>query len=352
MSKFNRSHNNFFKWLLFFSLPFQFALIQTNEFKNSSFIKFYTTNFDYFSEIRKNIFSIFPFSIGDIFYLLVVILAINYILKNKSYYLNYRSRFFIDFLSVISFIHILFQLSWGFNYHSKSLETKLNIEKIYSDQDLEKVIKFLILETNKLHSQLSINDTLPVKFPFNKKQARKLLANNKIDIVKESIWSTLISYGGYSGYLNPLTLEAQVNKKIPMISYLTTIAHEQSHQNGIARENESNYFAYKKTSTNDNPFIRYAGYSFALRYCISDFFKKNPENSKLLYKTINPGIKENFIEVNEFWKKYQNPLEPILKGFYDQFLKINSQKKGIESYNEMVKFVIFDFNNNIDLKIK
>ena len=52
---------------------------------------------------------------------------------------------------------------------------------------------------------------------------------------------------GFSGYLNPFTLEAHVNEKIPMISYLTTIAHEQSHQTGIAHENESNFWAFKKT---------------------------------------------------------------------------------------------------------
>ena len=55
---------------------------------------------------------------------------------------------------------------------------------------------------------------LPVEFPFNKKQARMLLANEKNDIVKNSIWSTIISYMGYAGYLNPFTLEAQVNEKI------------------------------------------------------------------------------------------------------------------------------------------
>lgn len=349
MNKFNKSCRvSFFKWLLLISLPFQYILIQNNEFENSNFINLYIANFNYTSELRKSIFSIFSFSIGDIIYLLIVILAITVIFKYRSYYLNYKFHFLIDLLSVISVVNILFQISWGLNYHSESLESKLNIEKSYSDQDLEKVVSFLIFETNKLHHQLSKNDTLPVEFPFNKKQARMLLANEKNDIVKNSIWSKIISYMGYAGYLNPFTLEAQVNEKIPMISYLTTIAHEQSHQNGVARENESNYWAYKKTSNNKNPYIKYAGYSFALRYCISDLYKKNPKKSKLLSQSIHLGIKKNFNDINKFWNKYKNPLEPVFKKSYDSFLKINNQKLGISSYNKMVSLVIFDLKNDVE----
>ena len=348
MNKFYKPYNNFLKWLLFFLLPIQFILIKTDEFKNSSLINLYTTNYNYISEFRKNIFSKFSFSVGDLIYLLIVILVVTAIYKNRLYYLNYKSRFFIDLFSVISAVSIVFQISWGLNYHSQSLESKLNIEEPYSDHDLEKVVSFLIYKTTKLHSELSKNDTLPITFPFNKKQARLLLADKKNNIVKNSIWSTLLSYTGYAGYLNPFTLEAQVNEKIPMISYLTTIAHEQSHQNGVARENESNYWAYKKTSNNKNPYIKYAGYSFALRYCMSDLFKKNPKKFKLLSKNINTGIKKNLNDINKFWDKYQNPFEPIFKRSYDSFLKLNNQKRGISSYNEMVTLVIFDFKNDIE----
>ena len=153
---------------------------------------------------------------------------------------------------------------------------------------------------------------------------------------------------GYSGYLNPFTLEAQVNNKIPMISYLTTIAHEQSHQDGIALENESNYWAFKKTSTNRNSYIKFAGYSFALRYCLSDLYSINPIKAKILANKISPGVKKNFNAINKFWSNYKNPFEPFFKKTYDIFLKINSQKSGIKSYNEMVSLVVFDLKNDIE----
>jgi len=349
MSSFKRSYKTtFVKWLLLISLPFQFIIIQNDDFKNSDFIDFYVNNFNYLSDLRKSIFSLFSISFGDIFYLLLVILTITFIFNNKSYYLNYKSHFFIDVFSVISVTHLFFQISWGLNYYAEPLESKLNIENSYSDENLEKVVSYLIFKTNDLHYQLSKNDTLPIVFPFDKKQARTFLANEESEIVKSSIWSTPLSYMGYSGYLNPFTLEAQVNSKIPMISYLTTIAHEQSHQKGVAAENEANYWAFKKTSLNKNPYIKYAGYSFALRYCISDLFRKNSKKASVLSKKISPGVKKNFNDINKFWDKYQNPLEPFFKNTYDTFLKFNNQKSGIISYNEMVALVVFDLKNDIE----
>ncbi|MDG2372471.1 MAG: DUF3810 domain-containing protein [Flavobacteriaceae bacterium] len=353
MNKLNNYNKNYLiKWLLAISFPFQFILIQKEGFLNSTFFHFYVDNYKYISDLRTSFFSFFLISIGDIFYSLFVVLSIVYFLKNKSYYFNYKTRFFIDIISVLSFINIFFQLSWGLNYQSQPLEIKLKIDKSYSEEDLEKTISYLIFKTNYLHKKLSKNDTSAIKFPFNKKEARLLLEDEDTGIVKNSLWNTPLSYMGYSGYINPFTLEAQVNAKIPMISYLTTIAHEQSHQKGVAAENESNYWAFKNTSTNKNPYVKYAGYSFALRYCMSNLYKRNSKKARILSEEIFPGVKKNFNDINEFWKKYQNPFEPIFKKTYDKFLKINNQKSGIASYNEMVSLVIFDLKNDINSQKK
>ena len=52
------------------------------------------------------------------------------------------------------------------------------------------------------------------------------------------------------------------------------------------------------------------------------------------------GNLQNIRESDEFWKQYQNPLEPMFKIFYDHFLKINQQEDGLESYNRMVELLI------------
>ena len=343
-----RYKNQTLKWLLIISFPFQFLVTRSEEFKNSSFIEFYNDNYLSISNLRNRFFSFFTISIGDILYFLFTILLLNYIYKNRSYYFNFKTHFFLDILALVSFINIFFQISWGLNYLSKPLETKLNINKSYSVEDLEKTISYLINKTNYLHQKLSKSDTSAINFPFNKKEAVLMLEEEKIGIAKNSLWSNALCYLGYSGYINPFTNEAQVNKRIPMINYLTTIAHEQSHQTGIAREDESNFLAFIKTTSNSNEYIQYAGYCFALRYCLSDLFKKKPNNAKIFLKDISQGVIKNFNESDQFWSKYQNPIEPFFKKIYDRFLKINNQKSGIKSYSEVVSLLIFDIKKHID----
>jgi hypothetical protein len=71
---------------------------------------------------------------------------------------------------------------------------------------------------------------------------------------------------GFSGYLNRL-LKAQVNYIGPMYSFPMTTNHEMAHQMGFASETECNFIGFL-VNQNDNLYIQYSGYSYALRYCL------------------------------------------------------------------------------------
>ena len=88
------------------------------------------------------------------------------------------------------------------------------------------------------------------------------------------------SVSNNSGYLNPLTLESHVNKNIPAFNYITTAAHEMAHQLGIAAENEANFIAFYTSINNPDPFIKFSGYSFGLKYCYADLYKLNQKKAK------------------------------------------------------------------------
>ncbi len=55
---------------------------------------------------------------------------------------------------------------------------------------------------------------------------------------------------------------------------------------------------------------------------------------------INPGVKANYAEVTAFWKRYENPMEPLFKSVFNTFLKINKQPQGIRSYNQVVALLV------------
>ena len=145
---------------------------------------------------------------------------------------------------------------------------------------------------------------------------------------------------GYSGYLNPFTLESQANSEIPKLNYIITSMHEMAHQLGIASEREANFIAFYTSIQHSDPLIQYAGYTFALRYCFSELYKADQEMAKRQIQRLKPGVLKNFQELTQFWNRYQNPFEPFLKKGYDTYLKANGQKQGIQSYNAMVGLVV------------
>jgi hypothetical protein len=120
-----------------------------------------------------------------------------------------------------------------------------------------------------------------------------------------------------------------------------------AHQLGIAAENEANFIAFFTTINNPDPFIKFSGYSFGLKYCYADLYKLNQKKAKELIAKLKPGILKNFQEQSAFWKAYENPFEPYLKKGYDKYLKANGQVLGIQSYNAMVALVIAYSKENI-----
>lgn len=332
--------------IFIFLLPAQIYWYRNKTFFDY-FFNYYIDNFDKIANTRLFLLSYINFSIGDIIYAIIIFLIIYQLWIKSIFYLTHKKVFLFEFLSFASIAFFFFQISWGLNYKKEGLSAK--IKNNYDQIELEKTVNYLINKSNELNFKLTNNDSLKVNFPFNKKQAKLYFNNSGVYFcVKSSFFTELLSYMGFSGYINPFTLEAHVNENIPMLSYIVTIAHEQSHQKGIAAENEASYFAYKRTTTHKNDYIQYAGYVFALRHCLNTLLLSDSLKGKDFSNKINTGIKKNIAELNQFWKKYNNPFEFLFTYSYDKFLKLNGQKSGVSSYNEVVALIIFDINNQMN----
>ena len=66
------------------------------------------------------------------------------------------------------------------------------------------------------------------------------------------------------------------------------------------------------------------------------------DEAKFIYfkSKINPGIVENYKENDAFWKQYNTFIDKGFHSFYDQFLKMNQQKDGMESYSKFVNLLV------------
>ena len=299
-----------------------------------------------------------PFSFGDVFYSLSIIYLLRWVIINRKRLLNDTKNWCIDVFAMVSIIYFAFHLFWGMNYYRLPLHKSLNIGSKYTTETLIDVTKKLILKSNAIHNELAENESTKIVFPYSKaaiikkvphgysvlkKQFQHL--NYTPKSIKKSLLSLPLTYMGFSGYLNPLTNEAQINALIPIYKFPTTAAHEAAHQLGYAAENEANFIGFLATINNDDIYFKYSGYSFGLRYCLIEIHKRDPELYDELLKTINPGILKNYKEVRLFWERYKNPTEPLFKKSYNTFLQANNQKGGIKSYSYVVALIVNYFNN-------
>ena len=308
----------------------------------------------YISKLMRFSFGWVPFSVGDLFYTIASIYLLRWLYLNRKRIIKDTWNWLLDVGATLSIAYIGFHLLWAFNYYRQPLNVSLNIKADYTTSELLDFTNRLIEKSNYYHSLLQPdNDSLGVKIPYSKSEIFDRLVNGYDNLskdfphlvyspksIKKSIYSTPLTYMGFSGYLNPFTNEAQVDGLIPVYKFPTTSCHEVAHQLGYAAENEANFIGCLATIKNEDIYFKYAGYTFALRYCLSELFRRDPETYSNILSRVNYGIIENYKEIQTFWMDYENPLEPYFEKTFDSFLKANNQADGMKSYNYVVALLV------------
>ena len=307
----------------------------------------------FLSKLSRYIFGWIPFSVGDILYTLAGIYVIRWLIINRKRIIKDTKNWFLDIGATLSIVYFAFHMLWAFNYYRQPLYKSLNLKADYTSEELVSFTKRLILKSNDLQFQLTKNDTVKVELPYSKAEIFNKVKDGYQTLseiyphleyhpksIKKSIYSLPLTYMGFSGYLNPFTNEAQVNGLISTYKFPTTSCHEAAHQLGYAAENEANFIGSLAAIHNDDTYFKYSGYTFALRYCLAEVYKRDPELYEKLLPTINKGILKNYQEVKDFWNAYENPIEPIFEVTFDNFLKANNQSSGMQSYSYVVALLV------------
>ena len=325
------------------------------------FIETYYSNglYPYISKIFRFMLGWLPFSFGDLVYAFAIIYILRWLIKNFKRLKTDTRNWFIDVFSAVSMLYFAFHLFWGINYYRIPLYKSLGLKSDYTTEQLVDVTKKLIVISNKIHSEIIKNDSLQVAIPHGKSEILKLalLGYNNLEkhyphleyypkSIKKSLFSLPLTYMGFSGYLNPLTNESQVDALIPVYIFPTTASHEIAHQLGYAAENEANFIGCLAAINHDDIYFKYSGYTFALRFCLNEIYRRDETLFDSISETVNKGILKNYKEMRLFWENYKNPAEPLFKITYSSYLKANKQDKGMESYSYVVSLMVNYFETN------
>lgn len=298
-----------------------------------------------------------PFSLGDILYSGAIVTGIVMIVKifktvrknGFSPLLLKKGALRIGVLGL--WVYIIFYGFWGLNYSRVGIAQQLRLqEDQYTVQDLDTLVQLLHTRLNGQAALLrpAMRDSFSRhRNLFNGAVTSYKIAEKKLPFlaysfksVKPSIFSYLGNYLGFQGYYNPFSGEAQVNTTIPQSVEPFVVAHEMAHQLGYARESEANFVGFLACRQHPSVNFKYSVYFDMYHYGIRELYYRDSVAAKSYDSTLHQQVKKDVGEYIAFYKKYRNPVEPVIAWVYNHFLIVNNQPKGSASYNDVVTWLI------------
>lgn len=154
--------------------------------------------------------------------------------------------------------------------------------------------------------------------------------------------SSLFTYTHISGVYTFMTGEVNINVNYPDFIRPFTIAHEFSHQRGIAKEEEANFVAYLVCIGSDDPFVRYSGYTNLLQYLMDALAKADKTlYRKLCTEKLPAEVGGEFDSYSLFFRKYsESTASKVTGGINDVFLTSQGEKAGSASYGLVVDLAV------------
>ena len=322
------------------------------------FIEKYYSNGFYIiiSKIQRFIFGWIPFSIGDLIYAFLIIVLLvkawqlfRIIFKRKfdrQYLLSGLKQIIFYFL----FLYVFFYLFWGLNYSRKNIASQLDLKiTVYSTTELDtlaNVLKerlnyyagFMTQERDSFNKKKNLFRESFLAYKLAKEQYPFL--NYEPRSIKPSLFSYAGNILGFQGYYNPFSGEGQVNTTVPVFIQPFVTCHEIGHQVGFGKENEANFAGFLACRLHPSPVFRYSVYFDMFNYAINELYRSDSTKAKQLLENLHPQVKKDREELRRFFKKYKNPIEPIIMWAYDQYLVANDQPGGKKTYSEVIGFLI------------
>jgi hypothetical protein len=317
------------------------------------------------SIVLRNITGWIHFSIGDIMYILFGFSLLFKLIKGVVLVIK-RQFSWAQFGHSISkiirgslWLYIWFIVLWGFNYSRLGIAHQLKLQhQEYCKEEVVVLTNQLIVKMNELRRELK-DPVLPQPTLHHIfEEAENSYENISSDFsflsyhspsVKSSLYSPLGNYFGFTGYYNPFTGEAQVRNDVPRILIPYIVCHEMAHQLGYASESEANFVGYLSSSSSKDIYFRYSVYldmfSYAQGEEIKMFLLDRDINGlktvlKENKKNLDSLVRKDRKEIREFFHKRENKISPMVSNVYDQYLKMNKQLAGINSYNEIIGWLL------------
>lgn len=298
------------------------------------------------------------FSLAELIIYVVSVTLIVYIILSIIRLFRRKERLkqvyiiIMTLLSAILLIYALFCLLWGVYYYGDDFEAKSGLEAgEISVEQLTAVTAYFADMANEYSTRVTrdenglyaadrtailersseVFDGVEQLFPC--------LAGPKVE-AKPFACSRILSYLDFTGFFFPFTAEANVNVDFPPSLFASTVAHELSHQRGVAKEQEANFVAVLASFTYGDADYCYSAALLAYTHLGNALYSADYEAWRQVYSGLNEYVRADFASNRAYWKQFETPVQTVSNTVYEGFLQSYDQKLGLRSYGACVDLLV------------
>ena len=325
---------------------------------NPSFAEWYNNTIgSFFRLLSERMTSRIPFSFAEYIFLLLplVLICIVYLLirGHGTAVSKVVNAAFLVFVIACS-IYASFVLTFAAGYRAPSIESKLNTgsDRITKEQ-LSGAARYLTDELNEVSRDIGFSNEKISEMPFTSSALFKELNNAYMSLDNPYIGSSSfasypktialsgpMTYTHISGMYSFFTGEANVNVNYPGFIIPFTAAHEMSHQQGVARENEANFTAFLICESSSDAYIRYSAYLNMFEFVADDLYDADPDEYFAVYSILNNDVKNELQNYSDFFEKYRNSSISAVSNKMNDIYLTAQGTDGVVSYGKVTELFV------------
>ena len=133
---------------------------------------------------------------------------------------------------------------------------------------------------------------------------------------------------------------SNINVDAPACLIPSTIAHELSHQRGIASEQECNFLAVLASTTSGDPVYEYSGWLMGYIHLGNALYQADPAAWQAIRDSLPDTVLADLASNNAYWASFEGAAADASQKVYDTILKGYGQEDGIRSYGTVVDLLV------------
>lgn len=257
-------------------------------------------------------------------------------------------------------VYALFCILWGVYYYGDDFSKKSGLsQNAISAQQLETVTKYFAARLNEYGALVERDgdgrcateraEVLEKSPEVFRAAEKKFPCLEGPDISAKGVhFSRIMSYLDFTGFFFPFTAEANVNTDFPVSGFAATVAHELSHQRGVAKEQEANFTAVMACLEYGDTDYCYSACQLAYIHLGNALYGADREAWRQVYDSLTYEVRLDLAYDSEYWKQFETPVQKVSNTVYENFLYSYEQDLGLKSYGACVDLLVNYYENEAE----